>query len=120
MFGLFLLELMDEFRRAELRHQRKAAKQSVEMGAVFEVPQFVQRPVLHLPKKEQPALFNPTPSKKNADEISVRVTVGDRVIALDYETKITGTLLDSQINQEELGRLFLKILTETFGRVKLK
>jgi hypothetical protein len=107
---------MDEFRRAEIRHQRKAAKQVMDMGAVFEPP----RPILHLPKKEQPVLFSPTPSKKNADEISVRVTVGDRVIALDYETKITGTLLDSQINQEELGRLFLKILTETFGRVKLK
>lgn len=86
----------------------------MDMGAVFEPP----RPILHLPKKEQPVLFSP--SKKNVDEISVRVTVGERVIALDYETKITGTLLDSQINQEELGRLFLKILTETFGRVKLK
>lgn len=84
------------------------------MGAVFEAP----RPIIHLPKKEQPVLFSPP--KKNADEISVRVTVGNKVIDLNYETRITGTLLDSQINREELGRLFLKILTETFGRVTLK
>ena len=82
------------------------------MGAVFE------RPIIHLPKKEKPALCSP--SKKNVDEIFVLVTVGNRVIELNYETKIAGTLLDSQINQEELGRLFLKILTETFGRVTLK
>lgn len=105
---------MDEFRRAELRHQRKASKQAMDMGAVFEP----RRPIIHLPKKEQPVLFSPP--KKNADEISVRIKVGDRVISLDYETRITGTLLDSQINQEELGQMFLKILTETFGRVTLK
>lgn len=109
---------MDQFEQARIRHERRASKQVMDMGQVFEG-------TLHLPKKQAPdapvvTVPKPKPSKKNADEIHLRFVVGDREIALAYETRITGALMDSQINKDELGRMFLKILSDAFGRATLK
>lgn len=107
---------MDQFEQARIRHERRAAKQVMDMGQVFDG-------TLHLPKKQPadvPVVVAPKPSKKNADEIHMRFVVGDREISLSYETRITGSLMDSQINKEELGRMFTKILSDAFGRATLK